>query len=138
MKDLFPGHFREPDSKIKDIWHSSVYIFDANILLNLYRYSDKSRTEFLDFISKIRDKVWIPHRVAEEYLSNRLTVIHQQESYYDTAIKSINELKGSLDNSRNHPFVSKPTMTKATSAFNELLAELEQNKNIHTKEYIAK
>ncbi|WP_220493433.1 PIN-like domain-containing protein [Pseudoalteromonas sp. SR44-5] len=74
MKDLFPGHFKESQENLREVWDSCVFVFDANILLNLYRYSDATRNEFLSLLEKINDRVWLPHRAAEEYLNNRLSV----------------------------------------------------------------
>ncbi|MEA1900658.1 MAG: PIN-like domain-containing protein, partial [Thermodesulfobacteriota bacterium] len=51
----------------------------------------------------IKVRVWLPHRSAEEYLNNCLSVIDQQERSYDDTIKSINTLKSDLDNARQHP-----------------------------------
>jgi len=133
MKDLFPGHFKESQENLREVWDSCVFVFDANILLNLYRYSDTTRNEFLGLLEKIKDRVWLPHRAAEEYLNNRLSVIDQQEQSYDSTIKSINNLKSDLDNARQHPFVSKRTMGQVDSVFNALCEELLRNKKIHTQ-----
>lgn len=133
MKDLFPGHFKESQENLREAWGSCIFVFDANILLNLYRYSDTTRNEFLRLLEKIKDRVWLPHRAAEEYLNNRLSVIDQQEQSYDSTIKSINSLKSDLDNARQHPFVSKQTMGEVDSVFNALCEELLSNKKVHTQ-----
>jgi hypothetical protein len=132
MKDLFPGHFKESDKSLREVWETSLFVFDANILLNLYRYSDTTRNEFLRILDKIKDRAWLPHRAAEEYLNNRLLVIDQQEKSYDDTEKSIESLKRDLENARQHPFVSKDIMEKVSSVFDELCSELKNNKLVHT------
>ncbi len=132
MKDLFPGHFKESERRLREVWGTSLFVFDANILLNLYRYSDTTRSEFLRILEKIKDRAWIPHRAAEEYLNNRLSVIEQQERSYDETKKSIESLKSDLENARQHPFVSNRTMTKVVRVFDELCEELNKNKAVHT------
>lgn len=132
MKELFPGHFKESDKNLRQIWGASLFVFDANILLNLYRYSDTTRKEFLRILDKVKDRAWLPHRAAEEYLNNRLSVIDQQEKSYDDTIKSIESLKRDLENARQHPFVSKSIMKKVYGVFDELSNELKYNKSIHT------
>lgn len=132
MKDLFPGHFKESDKSLREVWETSLFVFDANILLNLYRYSDTTRNEFLRILDKIKDRAWLPHRAAEEYLNNRLSVIDQQEKSYDDTEKSIESLKRDLENARQHPFVSKDIMEKVSGVFNELCSELKNNKLVHT------
>jgi hypothetical protein len=133
MKDLFPGHFKESQENLIEVWDSCIFVFDANILLNLYRYSDTTRKEFLGLLEKIKERVWLPHRAAEEYLSNRLSVIDQQEQSYDSTIKSINSLKNDLDNARQHPFVSQQTMGEIDNVFNTLCDELLTNKKVHSQ-----
>lgn len=132
MKDLFPGHFKESDESLKEAWETSLFVFDANILLNLYRYSDTTRNEFIRILNKLKGRVWLPHRAAEEYLNNRLTVIDQQEKSYDDTIKLIESLQQDLDNTRQHPFVSKGVMRKVNSVFDDLCNELKKNKSAHT------
>jgi len=133
MKDQFPGHFKGSQENLREVWDSCIFVFDANILLNLYRYSDTTRNEFLRLLEKIKTRVWLPHRAAEEYLNNRLSVIDQQEQSYDSTIKSINSLKSDLDNARQHPFVSKQTMGQVDSIFNALCEELLSNRQVHTQ-----
>lgn len=133
MKELFPGHFKESEKDLREVWDNCVFVFDANILLNLYRYSDTTRKEFLRILNKIKGRTWLPHRAAEEYLSNRLIVIDQQEKSYDDTIKSINSLKSDLENARQHPFVSPKTMKQVERVFDTLCSELSKNKGSHTK-----
>ncbi|MGP9498821.1 PIN-like domain-containing protein [Halomonas sp. AOP43-D1-4] len=133
MKDLFPGHFKESEKNLKQVWDSCIFVFDANILLNFYRYSDSTRREFLQLLQKIQERVWLPHRAAEEYLNNRLSVIDQQERSYDETAKAINSLRSDLDNARQHPFVSQQTMNQVNKVFDLLCNELSENKGVHTK-----
>jgi len=133
MKDLFPGHFKESERSLKQVWGSCIFVFDANILLNFYRYSDSTRSEFLQLLQKIQERVWLPHRAAEEYLNNRLSVIDQQERSYDDTAKSINSLRSDLDNARQHPFVSQRAMKQVNKVFDLLCNELSENKEAHTK-----
>jgi len=132
MKDLFPGHFKESEGNLREIWDTSLFVFDANILLNLYRYSDTTRNEFLRILQKIKNRVWLPHRAAEEFLNNRLSVIDQQEKSYDDTTKLITSLKSDLENARQHPFVCSTTMEKVSEVFDILCKELDKNKSIHT------
>ncbi|WP_311946935.1 PIN-like domain-containing protein [Halomonas piscis] len=133
MRELFPGHFKENEESLKKVWDTCIFVFDANILLNFYRYSDSARREFLQLLEKIKDRVWLPHRAAEEYLSNRLSVIDQQERSYDDTVKAIGSLQSDLENARQHPFVSQKTMKKVEQIFSLLCDELAENKGVHTK-----
>ena len=133
MKKQFPGHFPYSKAELHSLWNSCIFVVDANILLNLYRYSDGTRADFLDLLSSIQERIWLPHRVAEEYFANRLSVIGQQEKTYDDAIRTINNLKQELENIRQHPFVSASTMRKASQVFDLLKRELQNNQTLHAK-----
>lgn len=131
MKDSFPGHFPPTKRDINRLWETCLFTVDANILLNLYRYSDSTRKEVLQVLKAIKDRIWLPHRAAQEYFNNRLAVIAQQEKAYEEAIKTIQTLQGDLSNARQHPFLSDKLMQKLSVVLEEVVAELEGNKGVH-------
>lgn len=136
MREFFPGHFRETQGAIKAAWQESLFIFDANVLLNLYRYSDRTRDEFLRILDKFKHRIWLPHRAAEEYLNNRLQIIGQQEQSYEASISDIRKLKEGFENSRKHPFVTTKVMKQAEKTFEMLCSELTANKKVHSERII--
>ena len=131
MKKLFPGHFQKTEQEINKIWDSCLFVFDANILLNLYRYSDDTREEFIKLLISIKDRVWLPNKVAAEYLENRLTVISSQVTLYDKSKDSILTLQKDFENSRQHPFIKPLTMEKLKVSFSSVISELEESKEHH-------
>lgn len=57
--------FIEPTSEEKqELWQKAVFVFDTNVLLNLYRYSAKTRDSLLAAFESFKDRVWIPYQVA--------------------------------------------------------------------------
>lgn len=133
MKKHFPGQFPQSKSSIHKLWKSCTFVVDANILLNLYRYSDSTRDQFLNVLYSISDRVWLPYRAAEEYFAKRLSVIGQQEKAYDDAVHTIESLERTLENARQHPFVSGTTMKRVKAVFDKLKQELSENQKLHTK-----
>lgn len=75
MRDLFPGHYRLSDEKIKELWENAIFIFDSNVLLNLYSYPEQARQEFFSVLTKIKENLWIPYQVAYEFHKNRFNKI---------------------------------------------------------------
>jgi len=132
MKTKFPGHFANTLAD-QELWDHSIFVFDTNILLNLYRYSDETRALFLKTLNLLRDRVWIPYRVAEEYFGNRLTVIYEQQEEYEKAVSDIQKIKAKLESSRQHPFVSSETMKEVAASLEKTIVELNQNKATHNK-----
>lgn len=55
--------------------HSGTIAFDTNVLLNLYRYNDKTVDDLLRIVEAASDRFFIPHQVVREFWRNRQAVI---------------------------------------------------------------
>jgi len=132
MKNNFPGYFPPNDADIQKLWETCLFTVDANILLNLYRYSDHTRREFIKILKAIEDRLWLPHQAAQEYFENRLQVISQQEKAYEETTKAIENLQNDLNNSRQHPFISEKLLGQLTSVLGSVSKELVKNKKVHS------
>lgn len=77
MKDLFSGFYGTSEAETKTLWNNrkSVFVFDTNALLLLYRCERETREAFFSQWEKIRDRVFLPYHVCLEYQRNRLTAI---------------------------------------------------------------
>ncbi len=131
MRAKFPGYFKLEEKELQTLWDTALFTFDANILLNLYRYSDETREDFFKILAKIKDRVWIPHQAAQEFFDNRLSVISQQEKSYEDAITSLNTIQKEFENSRQHPFLSNKLLSKFSILTKEICTELNVNKEVH-------
>ncbi|MBV7478181.1 PIN-like domain-containing protein [Pseudomonas sp. PDM31] len=133
MKKEFPGYFSGAEADVEKMWDECVFVLDANVLLNLYRYSDFTCSKLLEVFKALGDRLWVPHQVVYEYLNNRLTVIGEVGKIYDDAVKKVDSLKKSLESHNQHPFVAAETLTESLSVFDRVVAELNQNKLVHEK-----
>jgi len=89
MKNIIK-EFLEPTTKEKqELWEKAVFVFDTNVLLNLYRYSAKTRNSLLEAFESLKDRVWIPYQVAYEYMRRRCEVIYETVQRYDQFKKEI-------------------------------------------------
>lgn len=133
MKDTFPGYYQPSKQEFTKLWEESLFVFDANVLLNLYRYSNETRDEILKILTKISERIWIPYQTAFEYHKRRLDVIAQQEKTYDDIINLIVKTQEELENqllSNMHPFIkdAEQHMEKAKNIFKELDNKLREQK----------
>lgn len=133
MKSQFPGYFKPTEKETTDLWENALFVFDANILLNLYRYSDETRDDFFKILDKIKNRIWLPNQSASEFFENRLNVIYQQEKSYEEAEKSLKTLETEFKNSRQHPFITKKTLKKLSLLSKEICEQLNESKNSHNK-----
>lgn len=102
MRKTFCGFYSLNDKKvIKEIWNSdkTIFVFDTNCLLNLYRCEDTTRDDILDVMSKISEKIWLPFFVCLEYQKNRRTVITDSISNLNLIKNSLNEVVNSVTKS---------------------------------------
>lgn len=59
-----------------------LIVLDTNILLELYRQPANVSRDIIAGFQKIADKVYIPHRVYEEYLENRQKICGDEQKKY--------------------------------------------------------
>lgn len=132
MKTQFPGYFALSKPRIKKLWDEAVFVFDANILLGLYRYSDATRKEFFSTLDAIKDRCWLPHQAVKEYFDNRLSVIGKQEEAYAEIARSMDEIEKKFKNAHQHPFLSVKILDRLCSDFEVARKELNKSKSFHT------
>lgn len=53
------------------LFDSGIVVLDTNVLLNLYRSNERTRRDTLLVLSRLRDRLWIPHQVLSEFWRNR-------------------------------------------------------------------
>lgn len=136
MQKLFFEYYRPSEQEFKKLWNDGLFIFDTNILLNLYRYSFDTSKKLLEIFSDLNERIWIPHQVAFEYHENRLTVISEQERSYDTIMrildKSYDELKENLKNYSRHPFLNIEKLSESVREnFDKIKNDLQDDSQNH-------
>jgi len=60
---------------IKALWKEAIFVFDTNVLLDIYRSQPETRNLLLETLKGLENKSWLPHRVAYEFRRNRRSVI---------------------------------------------------------------
>lgn len=132
MREMFPGHYRHTDEELDRIWDEGLFVLDANVLLNLYRYSRKTREEFLGVLRGVQDRVWIPYQVAEEFLANRLGEIQMQKGRYAAVRGALTSARKDVENKmgemhRDPGIVEAGDLRKKAERFmGELIADAEK------------
>ncbi|MDS7966024.1 MULTISPECIES: PIN-like domain-containing protein [Acinetobacter] len=148
MKELFKGYYNLDEKDFSILWERAIFIFDTNVLLNLYRYQASTRDALLEVIEKLAQRVWIPYHVGLEFQRNRLTVIAEQynrfskvknivEEAISTMEKEFEELQ--LRNRHTHINPDKlieETKKLASIFFNELNELEKQSININSNDQI--
>jgi hypothetical protein len=136
MKDSFLGYYRPSDYDFSILWDNCIFSFDANVLLNLYRYSTNTCDELLDILDKISDRLWISFQVGQEYQDNRLDVIQKQRNAYSDIVNNINQTQNNMESFLNnylkHPFIEvKSIINKTKDLFINIIEELKIQEKDH-------
>src|SRR5579864_6011430 len=122
MRKTFLGYYRPTPIEFRKLWDKCIFVPDANVLLNLYRYSEETRNKLIDILQKIADRLWVPHQAALEYQQNRLQVISAQKGAYTKIERLLEETQRKLDTElksyKRHPLIN---TEKLLDAINQAL-----------------
>lgn len=89
MKSIVKEFLEPSINEKQELWEKAIFVFDTNVLLNLYRYSAKTRNSLLEAFESFKERVWIPYQVAFEYMRRRCEVIYESVQRYDQYKKDI-------------------------------------------------
>lgn len=69
MKELFPEYYKGDwvPSHDKRWDETAFFVFDSNILLNLYGFRRETRNKWFEAMEKLEDRVFLPYQAAVEY-----------------------------------------------------------------------
>lgn len=127
MKELFPGYYRPTNEEFSKMWRECIFVFDANVLLNIYRYSSETRDELFDVLGYIKDRVWMPHQAMLEYHENREEVISQQYTITEDIENALTTASKTIEAKyrRGHPFADTKIINDAIKeAINKIKASI--------------
>ena len=96
MKNLFYNFDTDAHLDYKKSWEQALFVFDTNVLLNLYRYRSTARDELLNVIGELSDRIWVPHHVALEFQRNRPKVIAEQANLFVDVRRAVEKARSSL------------------------------------------
>jgi DNA-binding transcriptional MerR regulator len=85
MQDRFPWFVEPSEEEFERLWQEATFVFDANILLDLYRRSRSFKEDFFNALEVLEGRIWLPHQVAEEFMRNRSGPIASQLQALSTA-----------------------------------------------------
>ena len=136
MRNQFTGYYRPSEEQFAQMWKECIFAFDANTLLNVYRYTAETRESFFNIIQRLKERIWLPYQAAYEYHENRLEVISEQLKLYDEIETELNQavqrLKNLLAKYRRHPLIDIKQLTQAAEvAFQDIRSTLAEARSKH-------
>lgn len=128
MKKLFPGYVLKSENDIVRILNEGLIVFDAKVLLNLYRYSESTTNALFEIIEKFSERVYLPHQAALDYNKNRIDVILQQYKVYEQLQRNLNDILIEIQSDNKQPFLTPLLKDKIEASFDEIQAEVAKSK----------
>jgi|SRR5712692_1989289 len=134
MKGLFPQYADSSNQDYGNVWKQALFVFDTNVLLNLYRYQSSTRDELLNVLGQLSGRIWIPHHVALEFQRNRLKIIAEQNRRFSEVRRTIEKARATLvadleklQLQKRHSLINPQPLTSGFEKLvNEFLAELDR------------
>lgn len=132
MKDLFKGYYRPTEKEFETLWKNATFVFDTNVLLNLYRYQPATRDSLFEVIKQLKKRIWIPYHVGLEFQRRRLNVISDQYKRYSEVQKVIEKaiatMQTELQNlqlEKRHSHINpEPLINEVNKIKNDFITEL--------------
>jgi len=75
LYDGFEGYRTPGLEDYQQALGNGLVVPDANVLLNLYRYTDRAREDLLSVLERLGSQLWVPHQVLVEFWRNRDAVL---------------------------------------------------------------
>lgn len=97
MRNQFLGYYPPTEEELSELWSEGILVLDTNSLLNLYRYSATTTTEYLEVLKGLQESLWLPHQVAAEFHDNRLGLIEEQAKAFNDLIGALNGAVASVE-----------------------------------------
>lgn len=137
MKGLYKSFRQFSKAEFASLWNDAIFVFDANVLLNLYRYQSSTRDDLLKVLGHLGDRIWIPYHVGLEFERNRLSVMADQNKKFSEVNKAVHKsmtgLVTDLDNlqlTKRHSLINPEKLIngyeKLTKVFLKELDELKE------------
>lgn len=121
---MFPGRYRPGEEDFDRLWDEGIFVLDANVLLNLYRYSDDTREQMIAVLRGLEDRLWLPHQIAREFLNRRLGVIHSKRRAYEELREYLEAARDGIEQRTNQ--LHRDPVTEAEDALRRVQGSLEE------------
>lgn len=141
MRSMFRGYYSPSQTELAELWDSGQIILDTNALLNLFRYSQSAREDFIKALHFKRESLWIPHQVGIEFHRRRIEVINDQVNAFGAIESSLSKAKNAAENALNgykrHPSLDTAPLTKALQeSINGLMLQLQEARENHSTKVV--
>ena len=141
MRETFRAYYRPDATDMTELWNTGLVILDTNALLNLFRYSQRTREDFLRALVAKEDSLWIPHQVGKEFHRNRISIINKQSKAFDDIEEALSkarrQVESAFNNYKRHPSLEiGPLQAEFSDAVDLIISQLRAAQEQHVAEML--
>lgn len=140
---------RPPSAEYLDLlWQNASFVFDTNVLLDLYTHSTSTRQSFLDALNVLASRLFLPHQVVVEFARHREGKIRDAKNSFDKALDyvddwedaaghqsklegQINNLKVVREGVRQFDYLPEELASVVEQAADDIREKIESNRSDH-------
>lgn len=117
MREHFSEYFRLAEPEMKKLWSEAEFIFDTNVLLNLYRMRRETSLRMREILQKLKGRLFLPHQVGIEFFKHREEVIADQVNAFERVKQSLQKIPEKFKQElARHPCIPLGEITEALKA----------------------
>lgn len=95
MRNAIREYLELNSQEKNDLWGTATFVFDTNVFLNLYRYSNNTRNQLIESFEWLKKRIWMPYQVASEFCKDRYNVIDEANRRFDNISAEADKLADS-------------------------------------------
>ncbi|MBN3797942.1 PIN domain-containing protein [Burkholderia sp. Ac-20392] len=94
MREHFFEFFRPTKAETAALWKDADFVFDTNVLLNLYRMSAETSKEMRQILNRIKNRLFLPHQVGVEFFRHAEEEIAVQVNAFESVKARLKKIPG--------------------------------------------
>jgi PIN domain-containing protein len=135
VKAHFSEYHRPTAPEFRALWQTAIVGLDANVLLNLYGYSDATREDLLNLLERLQSRIRMAHQFAVEYHRNRAHAIMEQVKNYVNVERLFADIyEKEFKPKTKHPFLSPRTLKLFEAVRRELVKGRQQHEALFSND----
>lgn len=93
LYDGFEAYRTVSNEGVREVLRSALVVLDTNVLLNLYRYNEETRTSIVELMAALGDRLWLPRQVLEEFWRNRERALTDPLTQVRSSVSEMQKLR---------------------------------------------
>ena len=125
MRKQFFVYYGLTKAELDKLWKDSLIVFDANLLISLYRRPLEVRDDILNVIKTLEDRIWLPQQVGYEYHEHRLEEANRPIEAIRELVDKFKKFEMEIQNGYSkNPYID---YKKVKNSINRLCSTIEKN-----------